>query len=103
MVYYALMETTAGQDTVNIVLWMPGCLYLGAHTWVVGIASQGSIFTVYKGQLVTVEASGHPKQPSSIQLNAVVKYLKQCLIALIKCLVVQFADQLCHSLITKKK
>ena len=43
---------------------MPRSLGVGAHGWVVGIASHGS--------LVMVEAPGLPRHPLSIQLNAVV-------------------------------
>ena len=39
---------------------------VGAHGWVVGIASHGSII-LSRGQLVTVEAPGFLKHPSSIQ------------------------------------
>ena len=46
---------------------------IGAHGWVVGIASHGSVI-LSRGRLVTVEASGYPRHPSSIQHDAVVNY-----------------------------
>jgi len=52
-----------------------GCLedYVGAHGWVAGNACHGSII-LSRGWLVTVEAPGYPRHPSSIQHDAVVKY-----------------------------
>ena len=47
---------------------------VGAHGWVAGIASYGSVIPS-RGQLVTVEAPGYPRHPSSIQHDAVVKGL----------------------------
>ena len=44
---------------------------MGAHGWVAGIASHGSVL-LSKGQLAIVEAHGYPRHPSSIQHNAVV-------------------------------
>ena len=50
--------------------WMSLCV--GAHGWVAGIASHGSIL-LSRGWLITVEAHGHPGHPPSMtQLNAVV-------------------------------
>ena len=49
--------------------WMSLCV--GAHGWVAGIASHGSIL-LSKGWLITVEAPGHPRHPPSTQLEAVV-------------------------------
>ena len=49
---------------------------MGAHGWVVGIASHGSVLLSGKGWLITVEAPGHPRHPPSTQLNAVVKECK---------------------------
>ena len=45
---------------------------MGAHGWVVGIASHGSV-SLSKGWLISVEAPRHPGHLSSIQLDAVVK------------------------------
>ena len=47
-------------------------LWEGAHGWVAGIASHGSIL-LSRGWLITVEAPGHPGHPPSTQLDAVVK------------------------------
>ena len=47
---------------------VPVCV--GAHGWVAGIASHGSIL-VSRGWLITVEAPGHPGHPPSTQLDAV--------------------------------
>ena len=44
---------------------------MGAHGWVAGIASRGSVL-LCRGWLITVEAPGHPKHPPSTQLDAVV-------------------------------
>ena len=49
---------------------VPACV--GAHGWVAGIASNGSVLLT-RGWLVTVEAPGHPGHPPSTQLDAVVK------------------------------
>ena len=46
-------------------------LCVGAHGWVAGIASHGSIL-LSRGWLITVEAPGHPGHPPSTQLDAVV-------------------------------
>ena len=45
---------------------------MGAHGWVAGIASHGSI-SLSRGWLMSVEAPRHPGHLSSIQLDAVVK------------------------------
>ena len=45
---------------------------MGAHRWVAGIASHGSV-SLSRGWLITVEAPGHPGHPSSTQFDAVVK------------------------------
>ena len=45
---------------------------VAAHGWVAGIASHGSVI-LSRGRLVTVEAPGYPRHPSSIQHDAVVK------------------------------
>jgi len=50
--------------------WMALCV--GAHGWVAGIASHGSVL-LSRGWLVTVEAPGHPGHPPYTQLDAVVK------------------------------
>ena len=44
---------------------------MGAHGWVAGIASHGSV-SLSRGWLISVEAPRHPGHPSSIQLDAVV-------------------------------
>ena len=48
-------------------------LCVGAHGWVAGIASHGSVL-LSRGWLITVEAPGHPGHPPSTQLNAVIRY-----------------------------
>ena len=50
--------------------WMSLCV--GAHGWVAGIASHGSVL-LSRGWLITVKAPGHPGHPPSTQLDAVVK------------------------------
>ena len=48
---------------------------MGAHGWVAGIASHGSVIHVHvlsRGRLVKVEAPGYLRHPSSIQHDAVV-------------------------------
>ena len=52
--------------------WMSLCV--GAHGWVAGIASHGSIL-LSRGWLITVEAPGHLGHPPSTQLDAVVKLI----------------------------
>ena len=47
-------------------------LCVGAHGWVVRIASHGSVLQS-RGWLMTVKAPGHPGHPPSTQLDAVVK------------------------------
>jgi len=47
-------------------------LGVGAHGWVAGIASHGSV-SLSRGWLISVEAPRHPGHLSSIQLDAVVK------------------------------
>ena len=55
-------------------LWqVPGWLLVGAHGWVVGIASHGSV-SLSRGWLISVEAPRHPGHLSSIQLDAVVNW-----------------------------
>ena len=49
--------------------WMS--LRVGAHGWVAGIASHGSVL-LSRGWLITVEVPGHPGHPPSTQLDAVV-------------------------------
>ena len=44
---------------------------MGAHGWVAGIAGHGSVL-LSRGWLITVEAPGHPRHPTSTQLDAVV-------------------------------
>ena len=44
---------------------------MGAHGWVAGIASHGSV-SLSRGWLISVEAPRHPRHLSSIQLDAVV-------------------------------
>ena len=46
-------------------------LCVGAHGWVAGIASHGSVL-LSRGWLITVGAPGHPRNPPSTQLDAVV-------------------------------
>ena len=46
---------------------------MGAHDWVAGIASHGSVI-LSRGRLVRVEAPGYNRHPSSIQHDAVVKH-----------------------------
>ena len=46
-------------------------LCVGAHGWVAGIASHGSVL-LSSDWLITVEAPGHPGHPPSTQLDAVV-------------------------------
>ena len=46
---------------------------MGAHGWVAGIASHGSVL-LSRGWLITVEAPGHPRHPPSTQLDAVVNF-----------------------------
>lgn len=48
---------------------MPRCRCVGAHSWVSGIASHGSVL-LSRGWPITVEASGHPRHPPSTQLDA---------------------------------
>ena len=61
---------------------------MGAHGWVAGIASHGSI-TLSRGRLVTKESPGYPRHPSSIQhdtavnLNYLVKHYSVALINII--------------------
>ena len=57
--------------------WMSLCV--GAHDWVAGIASHGSVL-LSRGWLVTVEAPGHPGHPPSTQLDVVVKCLNAFLL-----------------------
>ena len=45
---------------------------MGAHGWVAGIASHGSV-SLSRGWLISVEAPRHPGHLSSIQLDAAVK------------------------------
>ena len=45
---------------------------MGAHGWVAGIASHGSV-SLSRGWLISVEAPRHPGHLSSIHLDAVVK------------------------------
>ena len=45
---------------------------IGAHGWVVEIASHGSIL-LPRGRLIILEAPGHPRHPSSLQIDAVVE------------------------------
>ena len=47
---------------------------MGAHGWVVGIASHGSIL-LSRGWLITVEALGHPRHPPPTKLDAVINFL----------------------------
>ena len=49
--------------------WMSLCV--GAHSWVAGISSHGSVL-LSRGWLITVQARGHPGYPPSTQLDAVV-------------------------------
>ena len=51
--------------------WMSLCV--GAHGWLAGIASHGSVL-LSRGWLMRVEAPGHPGHPPSTQLDVVVKY-----------------------------
>ena len=44
---------------------------VGAHGWVVGIASHGSVL-LSRAWLITVKTPGHPGHPPSTQLSAVV-------------------------------
>ena len=46
-------------------------LCVGAHGWVAGIDSHGSVL-LSRGWLITVEAPGHPGHTPSTQLDAVV-------------------------------
>ena len=48
---------------------------MGAHGWVAGIASHGSV-SLSRGWLISVEAPRHPGHLSSIQLDAVVNIIK---------------------------
>ena len=48
---------------------------MGAHGWVAGIASHGSV-SLSRGWLISVEAPRHPGHLSSIQLDAVVNHTK---------------------------
>ena len=50
---------------------------VGAHGCSAGIASHGSII-LSRGRLVTVEAPGYPRHPSSIQHDAVVNLPYKC-------------------------
>ena len=52
--------------------WMSLCA--GAHGWVAGTASHGSVL-LSRGWLITVEAPGHPGHPPSTQLDAVANVL----------------------------
>ena len=45
---------------------------MGAHGWVARIASHWSV-SLPRGRLISVEVPRHPRHPSSIQLDAVVK------------------------------
>ena len=51
---------------------------MGAHGWVAGIASHGSV-SLSRGWLISVEAPRHPRHLSSIQLDAVVNMLLKAL------------------------
>ena len=62
-------------STVITVWWVPQCPCIGVHGWVVWITSHGSVL-LSRGWLIAVEAPGHPGQPPSTQLNAVVNYNK---------------------------
>ena len=53
---------------------MPRCPRLGAHAWVVAIASHRRVL-LSGGWLITVEAPGHPTHPPSTQLDAVVNII----------------------------
>jgi len=55
-------------------------LCVGAHGWVAGIASNGSVL-LSRGWLITVEGPGHPRHPPSTQLDAVVNenYLRSAM------------------------
>ena len=46
---------------------------MGAHGWVAGIASHGSV-SLSRGWLISVEAPRHPGHLSFIQLDAVVNF-----------------------------
>lgn len=56
---------------------------MGAHGWVAGIASHGSV-SLSRGWLISVEALRHPRHLSSIQLDAVVNYYYYFLFTKIK-------------------
>ena len=72
---------------------------MGAHGWVAGIASHGSV-SLSRGWLISVEAPRHPGHLSSIQLDAVVNRLYCCfvtycaakLIATCSLMIGQFVD-----------
>jgi len=51
-------------STIITVWQVPGCPCVGAHGWVVGIASHGSILPS-RGWLIIVDAPGHPRHPPS--------------------------------------
>ena len=58
---------------------------MGAHGWVAGIASHGSV-SLSRGWLISVEAPRQPGHLSSIQLDAVVNYIQieiQCILFLL--------------------
>ena len=54
---------------------------MGAHGWVAGIASHGSV-SLSRGCLISVEAPRHPGHLSSIQLDAVVN-VDKCSLGLV--------------------
>ena len=61
--------------TIIITVWrVARCHCVGAHDWVWGIASHGSIL-LSRGRLITVEAPGHPRHPPSTQLDAFVNII----------------------------
>ena len=63
---------------LSSVWQVPGWLLVGAHGWVAGIASHGSV-SLSRGWLISVEAPRHPRHLSSIQLDAVVNMLNSLL------------------------
>ena len=55
-----------------ITVWrVPWCLCVGAHFWVAGIASHGSVLPS-RGWLITMKTPGQLGHPPSTQLDAVV-------------------------------
>ena len=62
-------------SVTGVPMCLSGCPSVGSHGCVVGIASHGRVL-VSRGWLITAEASGHPGDPPSTQLDAAVIKLR---------------------------